>query len=133
MFGVNEQFKTEERNMSQVEMEKVTSEEAEAIKLPISIKTISSIVGAIVAILGSIWALDNHYASAADVEKMDRSFSTQINQLRQEKVEDELFALDVKKQSQNGRLSPVDQAMYERYKRRLQETMKDTDVSKSEK
>lgn len=98
------------------------NDEIDTIKLPISIKTISSVFGAIVAILSGLWMLDNHYASAADVNKLERGFSSQINQLRQEKIEDELFSLEVKKQSQNGKLSPVDEAMYKRYSRRLEES-----------
>lgn len=85
----------------------------------ISIKTISSSLAGIVAILGSFWALDTHYASAEDVNRVQSQVNSQIQQIRQEKIEDELFLLDMKKQQQGGKLNPVDAAMYERYQRRL--------------
>ena len=87
----------------------------------ISIKTVSSSIAGIVAILGSLWSLDTHYASAEDVNRVQEQVNTQIQQIRTEKIEDELFLLDVKKQANGGKLDPVDAAMYERYTRRLQE------------
>ncbi len=87
----------------------------------VSLKTITTIVTGTLTILGGIWALDTHYASAADVENLQRSVETQMSQLRSDRIEDELFRLDVKKQSQNGKLDPVDSAIYDRYIRRLQQ------------
>lgn len=84
----------------------------------VNLKTIGASLGAVVAILSSIWALNNHYASAEDVKSLRTEFGGQIEQLRQEKVDDELFRLDIKKQQQHGKLDPVDAAMYERYQRR---------------
>lgn len=89
--------------------------------LVINLKTVGSIASAIVAILGAVWAIDSHYASAADVEKIQRSMSQQVNQLRIERTEDELFKLDVKKQTQGGKLEPIDQALHDRYVRRIKE------------
>jgi len=100
----------------------MAKEISENTKFTISVKTVSSIIGGVVAILGSIWALDNHYASAADVEKVQKGLEAQIVQMRQEKIEDELFMLDIKKQQQNGKLSPLDAALYERYTRKLKES-----------
>lgn len=88
----------------------------------ISVKTLSQTVAGVVAILGSIWAIDTHYASAEDVNKVQQEVNVQIQQLRTEKIEDELFLLDMKKQQQGGKLNPLDAAMYERYTRRLQES-----------
>lgn len=80
----------------------------------------TSFMGA-VALLGSLWAIDTHYASAEDVNKVQREVNSQIYQLRVEKIEDELFRLDMKKQQQNGKLDPMDAALYERYTRKLRE------------
>jgi hypothetical protein len=98
------------------------SEENEDKKITIDIKTIGSVLGSIVAVLTGVWALDSHYASAADVANLQRGFEEQIRYLRQEKVEDALFELDLKKQQQGGKLSPIDQALYERFSRRLHNT-----------
>lgn len=85
------------------------------------IKAIAASFGAVVAILGGIWALDTHYASAADVAAIKQDLGSQIQQMRREKVEDILFELDQKKAAHNGKLSPEDQANYDRQTRRLQE------------
>lgn len=90
-----------------------------------NIKTTSSLVVAIVGILGGVWAIDNHYASAADVDKVQRSLETQIRSIRQEQVEDEIFKLDMRRNSQAGKLSPEDSALYQRYIRRLTQTIDD--------
>jgi len=88
----------------------------------VSVKTISSSLAGVVAILGSLWAIDTHYASAEDVKQVQQQVNTQIQQIRTEKIEDELFLLDIKKQQQKGKLDPIDAAMYERYSRRLQDS-----------
>jgi len=93
--------------------------------ITLNIKAISSVITGLVAIMGSVWAIDNHYASAADVERMQRGFEGQIRSLRQERAEDELLKLSVKKQLQNGKLDPVDQALYERYQQRVAATQKE--------
>lgn len=93
--------------------------------ISISLKTVGSVISGLVAILGSIWALDSHYASAADVERLQRGMESQVRQLRQERAEDELLKLSVKKQVQNGKLDPVDAALYERYSRRISDTQKE--------
>jgi len=95
------------------------SEEASTV----SLKTAGSTIATIVAILGAFWALDNHYASAADVAVLQRSLETQVRSLRQERVEDELFKLDLKKQAQKGKLSPEDEALYQRYLRKVTQTV----------
>lgn len=77
------------------------------------------------AILGAFWAIDNHYASAADVQVMQRSMETQIRSLKIERTEDEVFKLEMKKQAQKGKLSPEDEALYQRYLRKLNETNKE--------
>lgn len=97
----------------------------------ISLKTITTIVTGAITILGGIWALDSHYASAADVSHLQRSMESQITQIRADRIEDELFKLDAKKQAQGGKLDPIDSAIYERYLRKLQETQRSqSNVSK---
>lgn len=93
-------------------------------------------VPGVMTILGGVWAINNHYASAADIEhvqkKMEehvvgvqRSLETQVRSLRQERADDEIFKLEMKKASQKGRLSPEDSAMLERFLRRSAETNKE--------
>ncbi len=93
--------------------------------MELSFKNLSSTVAAVMAILGGFWAIDNHYASAADVQVMQRSMETQIRSLKIERTEDEVFKLDMKKQAQKGKLSPEDEALYQRYLRKLNETNKE--------
>ena len=93
--------------------------------MELNIKNLSSTVGAVMAILGAFWAIDNHYASAADVQVMQRSMETQIRSLKIERTEDELFKLDMKKQAQKGKLSPEDEALYQRYLRKLNDANKE--------
>lgn len=95
----------------------------------LTLKTASSTIAAIAAILGAFWAIDNHYASAGDVGQLQRSLESQVRALRSERAEDELFKLDMKKQSQNGKLSPEDAALYQRYSRRLDQTEKEQTIS----
>ena len=87
----------------------------------ISIKTISTTIGGIVAILTGIWAIDSHYASAADVQQMQRSVEYQVRAIKVERDEDELFKLDIKKQTQGGTLEPAEEALRQRYARRLEQ------------
>ena len=56
---------------------------------------------------------------------MQRSMETQIRSLKLERTEDEVFKLDMKKQAQKGKLSPEDEALYQRYLRKLNETNKE--------
>ena len=102
---------------------KINSCMSEEASTTISLKTAGSTIATIVAILGAFWALDNHYASAADVAVLQRSLETQVRSLRQERVEDELFKLDMKKQAQKGKLSPEDEALYQRYLRKITQTV----------
>lgn len=97
----------------------------------LTLKSVGSVITGVVAILGAFWALDNHYASAADVQTLQRSIETQVRALRQERIEDELFKLDTKKEVQGGKLSPEDAALRARYIRRLK--MTEEEVIKEEK
>ena len=87
-----------------------------------TLKILSSIIVPTAAVLGALWAIDSHYASAADVLVMQRSIETQMRSLKVDRTEDELFKLDMKKQAQKGKLSPEDEALYQRYVRRLSDT-----------
>ena len=89
------------------------------------IKALGSTVGAVIAILGGVWGIDSHYASAADIVVLQRSLETQVRSLRIERTEDELFKLDMKKQAQKGKLTPEDEALYQRYLRKLSDTNKE--------
>lgn len=85
------------------------------------LKTGAATISAVAMLLGSVWAIDSHYASAADVEKIQRSVDSKITQFQQQHLENQVFLLDMKKQQQNGVLDPVDAAMAERYRRQLQQ------------
>lgn len=85
------------------------------------LKTGAATISAVAMLLGSVWAIDSHYASAADVEKIQRSVDSKITQFQQQHLENQVFLLDMKKQQQNGKLDPVDAAMAERYRRQLQQ------------
>ena len=85
------------------------------------LKTGAATISAVAMLLGSVWAIDSHYASAADVEKIQKSVDNKITQFQQQHLENQVFLLDMKKQQQNGQLDPVDAAMAERYRRQLQQ------------
>ena len=98
----------------------------------LSLKSVSVAIGVILTIGGAFWAMDTHYAkaddvvklqvkTAADVEKLQLNVDVQFAQARVDRLEDELFKLDAKRQAQDGKLDPIDMAMYERYVRRLQQ------------
>lgn len=80
--------------------------------------------GSIIAIVTALFAVDARYAHAADVEKDKAQTQQVIKQtaivLRKQALEDKLFEYDVKKaQSPDRKLTPIDAAMQERYKRQL--------------
>lgn len=81
--------------------------------------------GSIIALVGALFTLDARYAHAADVERNKQETQQIIREtsavLRKQMIEDKLFELDVKEAQANGRLSPIDSALKERYKRQLRE------------
>jgi hypothetical protein len=112
------------------------ADEEKATSITISVKMVTSVITGVVAVLGAVWAVDNHYASAADitqvqrsmevqVQTVQRSLETQVRSLRQERADDEIFKLQMKKEAQGGKLSPEDAAMLERFLRRSAETAKE--------
>lgn len=89
-------------------------------------KTLLGSASSIIAIVGAMFALDGRYAHAADVEKIKSETQQVILQtaltLRKQSLEDKLFELELKKaQTKEQRLTPMDQALYDRYKRQSQE------------
>lgn len=103
----------------------IMTEEVTTNAISKALKILSSTVVPLAAVMGAFWAIDNHYASAADVQIMQRSLETQVRSLKIERTEDELFKLDMKKQAQHGRLSPEDEALYQRYLRKLSDANKE--------
>jgi len=82
--------------------------------------------GTIISLVATLFTLDARYAHAADVEKDKKQIQQVVREttttLRQQMLEDKLFELDVKKaESSTQRLSPVDAALAERYRRQLNE------------
>jgi len=80
--------------------------------------------GSIIAVVAALFTVDARYAHAADVEK-DKAQTQKVIRdtavvLRKQALEDKLFEYDVKKaQSAERKLTPIDTAMQERYKRQL--------------
>ena len=83
--------------------------------------------GTIITLVGALFSIDARYAHAADVEKDKVQTQILIKQssqtLRQQMLEDKLFELDAKQAE--GKLTPVETAMRDRYKRQLQEITRD--------
>jgi len=85
--------------------------------------------GSIIALVAALFSLDARYAHAADVEKAQNQTQKQIvessNTLRKQMLEDKIFELDLKKdQTKNQQLTPVDQAMRNRYQQQLNEIVR---------
>lgn len=82
--------------------------------------------GTIITIVGALFTLDARYAHAADVEKdkiqTERIIRETSTNLRRQMLEDKLFELDAEQASaKDGKLSPVKQAMKERFERQLRD------------
>jgi hypothetical protein len=78
----------------------------------------------IIAIVGALFALDARYAHAADVQRdkaeTQRFIEENTMSIRRQMLEDKIFELDLKKsQNKNQQLSPIDQALRDRYQRQL--------------
>lgn len=90
------------------------------------VKSLLGVTGSMIAVVTALFTVDARYAHAADVEK-DNLQTQRIIQdtaivLRKQMLEDKLFELDIKKeQAPERRLSPVDSALQQRYKRQLEE------------
>jgi biopolymer transport protein ExbB/TolQ len=82
--------------------------------------------GTIITLVATLFTLDSRYAHAADVEKnysqLQQAVQQSTNAIRKQMLEDKIFELDLKKaQSPDRKLSPVDVALEERYKRELRD------------
>lgn len=83
-------------------------------------------ISTIIAVVGALFTIDARYAHAADVEKerikTERTIIETTAMLRKQMIEDKLWELDAKKEaSGNGKLSPYESALRERYIRQLNE------------
>lgn len=82
--------------------------------------------GTIITLVGALFTVDARYAHAADVEQervqTHRIIQDTTQTLRRQMLEDKLFELDIKRaQSRDQKLSPIDQALKDRYQRQLDE------------
>lgn len=89
-----------------------------------TVKVVIGSAGSIAAIVGGLFTIDARYAHAQDVVQYQRDTKQIIkettNTLRQQMLEDKLFELDIKKaQDKKQQLTPIDSAMYNRYKQQL--------------
>ncbi|HEY6436104.1 MAG TPA: hypothetical protein VIY47_05915, partial [Ignavibacteriaceae bacterium] len=79
--------------------------------------------GTIITVVATLFTIDSRYAHAADVEKNYQQVQRTVQEtsitLRKQMLEDKIFELDVKRGQQDGKLSPVESALLERYKRQL--------------
>ena len=83
------------------------------------LKVIAASLAAAGTIIGAILTVDARYAHAADIQKESLSQQKQITKIEADRLEDKVFELDIKKQTQNGKLNALDQALYNRYQMRL--------------
>jgi hypothetical protein len=77
-----------------------------------------------VTLVGTLFALDARYAKAADVAQqqmiLKQAIEANTSNLRKQMIEDKIFEIDLRKsQNPNQRLSPIDQALRDRYQRQL--------------
>jgi hypothetical protein len=82
--------------------------------------------GTIITLIGALFTVDARYAHAADVAQdkvqTHRIIHETTQTLRRQMLEDKLFELDIKRsQSRDQKLSPIDQALRDRYQRQLEE------------
>jgi len=94
-------------------------------------KVIFGSAGTITSIVVAMFTLDARYAHAADVEKdkteTTRSIERNTQILRKQMLEDKLFELDFKRaQAPDRKLTPLEDALRERYQRQLTEISKVT-------
>lgn len=82
-----------------------------------SITKILTWITIISTIIGTYIVIDNKYAKAADIKKLDDKFTKSILELRIMDLEDKIFKLELK-QSLEG-LSPMEEALLKRYNRQL--------------
>lgn len=88
------------------------------------LKSMSATSGFIIALVAAVISVDGRYAHAADVDKANSQIEQQVQNsmqfLRRQMLEDKLFELDIRKaQSPKQQLSPVDQALRDRYQQQL--------------
>jgi biopolymer transport protein ExbB/TolQ len=86
-------------------------------------------IGTIITLIAALFAVDERYAHAADVQQDKQQIQSMIQEssqtLRRQMLEDKLFELDIKKaQAKNQQLPPVDAALRDRYQRQLEEISK---------
>jgi C4-dicarboxylate-specific signal transduction histidine kinase len=90
------------------------------------IKSLLGTLGLLIPVVGAMFLLDARYAHAADVEKANNQLQQSIEQssanLRRQMLEDRLFEIDMKKaQMPKQQLSPIDQAIRDRYNQQLKD------------
>lgn len=93
------------------------------------LKVLLGSAGSIIAVVTALFTIDSRYAHAADVEKdkiqTQRIIQETTSNLRRQMLEDKIFELDLKKaQTKEQRLSPIDQALRDRYQQQIQELNK---------
>lgn len=95
-----------------------------------NMKLSAGIIGAVAATLGSIWAIDSHYASASDITQFRNDVNGQIQEvkidttlktyaLRREMLRDKVEDLNLKEDSQ--KLTPYETRQRERYVAEIRE------------
>jgi hypothetical protein len=90
------------------------------------IKSFLGTAGLLIPLVGAVFFVDARYAHAADVEKSNNQLQQAIEQssqtLRRQMLEDKLFEIDMKKaQMPKQQLSPIDQAIRDRYNQQLKD------------
>ena len=86
------------------------------------LKSLATVVGFCSTLIGAFIAVDSRYAHADEVNKQQTEVRELLNTMRKSQIEDKLFELDLRKsQTRNNTLSPIDQALRDRYARQLQD------------
>ncbi len=80
--------------------------------------------GSIIALVAALFTVDARYAHADGVEKdkteMKQAIQESSTAIRRQMLEDKIFELDLRKsQNKNNQLSPIDQALRDRYQQQL--------------
>jgi len=85
------------------------------------IGTVVSLVG---ALLGGWVYVTSNFASAADLERLQRSVNTSMQSIRVKSLEDKIFELNFKQGQNPKAFSALDNALLQRYKQELQDARK---------
>lgn len=77
-----------------------------------------SVIFALPTVIGAFLAVDARYAKAEDMKSVEQKIDSKWSEYRRGQLEDQIFILQMKK-GQDGKLSPLDDALLDRYRNQL--------------